>query len=292
MSYRNMWGYNKLSSSERTYLHGFGSFIEKELCYTAQGIYKVLSKGYSQMVEADKKAYLSSPEYIQAKAEQDATRKDCSGINKGIEDFHNQLGYWIPAKRVNGQKNHITFSKPDCENELSYVPISKDNYVAERALKLSRRYSDLTSLVGILFSMLSSDSPRHPNSALRNIIEDFACKHYKDSNFSIESHLAPLREVFPKAIEKGVVCLNHIPEVIDRSWITVHLMSNNCYTTIRVGVGDHPNHNQLIGLHIGDSFSLASKDRLLSFEEETFGSLFNEPKITSDILTYKIIFIY
>ena len=127
----------------------------------------------------------------------------------------------------------------------------------------------------------------------RKLIEDFACNHYKDKNFSIESHLEPLREVFPNAIKKGTICLNHIPRVTDNSWVIAHLSPNNCYTTIRIKLEDHPNQKCLIGLQIGDIYQLTTDNRILSIEEELFGSLF-QPDIqsTADTLTYRIVFIY
>ena len=293
MSYRDMWGYNKLSSSERTLLHGFGSFLTKELQIVAQGIYRVLEHGYEKMVESDKNAYINSAEYKKAKAEQTARKKENSGLNTGIEDFQNQLGYWVPAKRDPGQKNHITCSTPTFKDELYYEPISRDNYVAEKALKLRRKFSDEKSLVGILFLILSSDSPRFGDSHTRRLIEDFACKHYKDNNFSLESHLEPLKEVFPKAIEKGIICLNHKPRVTNNSWVIAHLLPNNCYTTIRINLEEHPNQKCLIGLQIGDAYQLTTENRILSLEEELYGSLFKpEFKSNDCTLTYKIVFIY
>ena len=293
MSYRDMWGYNKLSSSERTFLHGFGSYLTKELQIVAQGVYKVLERGYEKMVEADKSTYINSTGYKKAKTEQTAKKMANSGQNDGIEDFHNQLGYWVPAKRYPGQKNYITCSTPTFKDELCYEPISRDNYVAEKALKLRHKFSDTKSLVGILFLMLSSDSPRYGDPYTRKLIEDFACNHYKDKNFSIESHLEPLREVFPNAIKKGTICLNHIPRVTDNSWVIAHLSPNNCYTTIRIKLEDHPNQKCLIGLQIGDIYQLTTDNRILSIEEELFGSLF-QPDIqsTADTLTYRIVFIY
>ena len=256
MGFNDCYGYNRLLKEEKALLEGFKNFLHSEIKHVAYGIYSVLSRGYDEMVEKDEKAYYDSDAYKTAKAARDKKIKESSGIYKGITEFEHKLGVWVPAKKTLGAETHITHSKPSCENELIYIPISKTDYVAEKAQKYRRKYSDTNTVIGLLFLYLTTDRTLFSwNPEYRDKLENFAYHNYKKPSFSFAESIVSLKEVFPKTIAKGLIDINHIPLVQQHSHIVSSLNTyNNNISTLYVDTAKFPMHERLLGLKIGDTF--------------------------------------
>lgn len=249
--------YKRLTQEKKDRYDAFLYYLRKELNLIRTQVFDVLSRGYDEMVAKDKEAYYNSEGYKKAKAKRDENKKDNSGVNDGIEEMHQKLGYWVPAKRPTGAYYHITYSTPDSDDELRYIPILKSGYVETKAIKLAKKY-DKSTLTGMVFYALTNHG--ETPFLYKEEFQWFCYRHYEEENFCLKEHLTELYEVFPNAIRKGKIVLDRIPVVENGNTVCAYILQNQRYTTINVNLEKFPSHDDIIGKFMGDTFKLPGID--------------------------------
>ena len=249
--------YKRLSQEKKDRYTAFINFLVKELRIVRNQVFDVLGRGYEEMVSRDRESYYNSEAYKKAKAKQEEKKKENSGINAGIDDLHQKLGYWTPAKRPTGAYWHITYSTPDCDDELRYIPITKSGYVENKAIKLTKKY-DNSTLTGMIYHSLANRGIT-PFLYTKEF-QWFCYMHYEKHDFCLKDHLTELYEVFPNAIRNGKIVLDRVPIVEDGNTVSAYILQNQKYTTISISLEKYPSHKDIIGKKMGDTFELPNID--------------------------------
>ena len=247
------WYYRHLNNSQKIYLDHFTKKLFNNLQMITNAIYKELSVGYDEMVKKDRDDYYNSDFYKQARKKQIQKATQNMGGNIGLNDMKEKLGHWIPTKRNTGDKHHITYSRTPEHDELAYIPIPLKEYVYEKAIVIAKKYSDLTTLTGLVFQMLTERECQYRAS---KEFEWFCYKNYKEDDFCVSKHIPELLDLFPESMRSVLSHIDCGPTVQENSTVIVRIRQNGQLSSFKINTKKFPIQKHIVGKEVGDSFKL------------------------------------